>query len=577
MNKKKRTSLKVLILIPVFILGILSIISNAMAINNIRMVNSNASNIADNYMNSISLLGDIQNKTQSIHKLGLSHIIATDLNTMISVVENIREEQANLESDLEDYRQYVKEGDIEAYDSLVKNYETMKYELGSLMAYSALGKNAEAYALANGIVSESSAAIQKEINTLKEHTNTEAAQARERLSSVYIGSLVCNGVIIIISIMLLVIALYCVMKYIIKPIIATNKDIRDIVSGIDRGEGDLTKRVTVISNDEIADLGNGINLFMDKLQDILKMIIENANRMEEVVQSVGESVATSNDSASDLSAMTEELSATMQDVGLSVGVINENADNVRMDVDIIANKSNEINRFSKDMKANADKMESDARNNMEQTGEKVGNILEVLNKAIEDSKSVAQVNSLTNDILNIASQTNLLALNASIEAARAGEAGKGFAVVADEIRQLADSSRETANRIQQINSIVVAAVGNLSDNANNLVGYMQQTILPEFENFVNGGAQYKENATYIENAMNEFVEKTDILKKNIDEIAASINTITAAVDEGAAGVNSAAENTQNLVEDIVHISNKMAENRAIAQTLHESTNIFARF
>ena len=77
--------------------------------------------------------------------------------------------------------------------------------------------------------------------------------------------------------------------------------------------------------------------------------------------------------------------------------------------------------------------------------------------------------------------------------------------------------------------------------------------------------------------MNEFVEKTDILKKNIDEIAASINTITAAVDEGAAGVNSAAENTQNLVEDIVHISNKMAENKAIAQTLHESTNIFARF
>ena len=62
---------------------------------------------------------------------------------------------------------------------------------------------------------------------------------------------------------------------------------------------------------------------------------------------------------------------------------------------------------------------------------KVGNILDVLNKAIEDSKSVDQVNNLTNDILNISSQTNLLALNASIEAARAGEAGKGFAVVAE--------------------------------------------------------------------------------------------------------------------------------------------------
>ena len=145
---------------------------------------------------------------------------------------------------------------------------------------------------------------------------------------------------------------------------------------------------------------------------------------------------------------------------------------------MIAHKSGEINEFSKEMKANADKMESDARNNMDKTNETIGIILEGLGKAIEDSHSVGQVTSLTNEILNISSQTNLLALNASIEAARAGEAGKGFAVVADEIRGLADSSRETANRIQQINSVVVAAVNNLSDNANELVGYIQNAILP---------------------------------------------------------------------------------------------------
>ena len=376
---------------------------------------------------------------------------------------------------------------------------------------------------------------------------------------------------------MIIVAIYCVMKYVIKPIIATNKDIRDIIDGIDNGEGDLTKRVRVISNDEIADLGNGINLFMDKLQEILKLIIENTNYMENVVAEVDGSVVKSNDSASDLSAMTEELSATMQDVGLSVNTINDNADNILKDVEIIATKSDDINQFSKEMKANAEKIESDARYNMVQTGEKVGNILDVLNKAIEDSKSVDQVNNLTNDILNISSQTNLLALNASIEAARAGEAGKGFAVVADEIRQLADSSRETANKIQSINSVVVAAVNNLSDNANNLVSYLQQTILPEFQTFVDGGVKYKENASYIENAMDEFVEKTDVLKKNMDEIAHSINTITTVVDDGAAGVNNAAISTQDLVEDIVNISNKMIENKGIAQNLKNSTNIFAKF
>lgn len=577
MNNKKRASLKTLILLPVFILGALTIICNVMAINNIRTVNSNAADITDNCMMSVSDLGEIKNDIQVIHTLGLSHIIATDLNTMISVVGEINDNQEELEKKLDEYKKYVQNDDMDTYNSLVSNYNTMKYELGNIMAYSALGKNEEAYAIANGVVSDSSTAIQKDIEVLSTHANDTASEARERLTSVYVSSLVSNGIVIIISVILIIVAIYCVMKYVIKPIIATNKDIRDIIDGIDNGEGDLTKRVRVISNDEIADLGNGINLFMDKLQEILKLIIENTNYMENVVAEVDGSVVKSNDSASDLSAMTEELSATMQDVGLSVNTINDNADNILKDVEIIATKSDDINQFSKEMKANAEKIESDARYNMVQTGEKVGNILDVLNKAIEDSKSVDQVNNLTNDILNISSQTNLLALNASIEAARAGEAGKGFAVVADEIRQLADSSRETANKIQSINSVVVAAVNNLSDNANNLVSYLQQTILPKFQTFVDGGVKYKENASYIENAMDEFVEKTDVLKKNMDEIAHSINTITTVVDDGAAGVNNAAISTQDLVEDMVNISNKMIENKSIAQNLKNSTNIFAKF
>ena len=115
---------------------------------------------------------------------------------------------------------------------------------------------------------------------------------------------------------------------------------------------------------------------------------------------------------------------------------------------MIAHKSGEINEFSKEMKANADKMESDARNNMDKTNETIGIILEGLGKAIEDSHSVGQVTSLTDEILNISSQTNLLALNASIEAARAGEAGKGFAVVADEVGKLASVSDEINTAIK---------------------------------------------------------------------------------------------------------------------------------
>ncbi|MBQ2579782.1 MAG: methyl-accepting chemotaxis protein, partial [Lachnospiraceae bacterium] len=283
-----------------------------------------------------------------------------------------------------------------------------------------------------------------------------------------------------------------------------------------------------------------------------------------------------NSSASDLSALTEELSATMQEVANSAGVINSNTEAVRVEVDEMAEKSRQINEYSKSMKEHADVMEQNAKSTMDETNDKVQQILESLNQAISDSQSVDQVNSLTDDIMNIASQTNLLSLNASIEAARAGEAGRGFAVVAGEIGTLAENSRQTASNIQEINTVVVNAVHNLSDNANDLVAYMQNAILPEFQRFVEDGEKYRQNADYIEAVMTDFSSKTEGFKDTFNEIAASINSITTAIEDGVQGVSSAAESTQNLVYDMDTISKRMDENQRIAQELDEETAIFTK-
>ena len=578
MKKNRGLSIKTIILIPVFVLGIVSIISNMQAISNIRQVNSNASIIADEYMTSISKLGEIQNETQAIHRKGLSHIIATDLDTMIEMVASIRAEQQVLETYLAEYeKSYLMEADKEGFEKIVANYEGMKYEISNMMALSANNQKEEAYALANGSIANYSSAIQQEITTLIANTNSRAGEAREQLAQVYQTSLVRNGFTIVLSLVVLVASLICVLFLLIRPITATSKQIRNIIADIDRNEGDLTKRVKIVSIKEIAELGNGFNTFMDKLQGILKLIIENSNKIEKVVNVVQESVHTSNDNAADLSAVTEELSATMEEVGNSANAINKNVDSVRNEVDEIADKSNEINDYTKEMKVSAEKMENDAQTNMDETRIKVQDILGVMNQAIEDSKSVDQVNGLTDEILSISSKTNLLALNASSEAARAGVAGTGFAVVADEIRQLADLSRETASRIQDINAVVTNAVYNLAGNANNVVEYLNESILPEFENFVESGVQYKEKATYIEETMNAFTEKTDALKNEMNEIATSIRTITEAIEEGAEGVNGAAESTQMLVGDIDNINCRMDENEQIARTLQQGTAIFTKF
>lgn len=576
MKKQGRFSTKMIILIPVFVIGIISIISSILAVKNIRKVNENATQIANGYMVCIADLGSIQIETEKIHRLGLSHIVATDLDSMISLVDVIRSEQTVLDEYLSDFEQFIDDSDRENYEAILSNYEGLKYENANLMAYSANGNKEAAYALANGAISEYADKIDQNITAIQEVVNNNADTAKQQLTKVYKYSLTVSFVTIAVSMASLLFAVFSVLKMVIVPLSKTKNEINEIIDGIDRREGDLTRRVTIMENQEVAAVGSGINLFMGKLQDIFKTIIHNSKRMETVVNEVRESVMTSNSSVSDLSALTEELSATMQEMSDNASLINSNTESVAGEVNQIAERTAEINNYTKEMKGHADSMESAARSNMESTGTKVNEILEVLNRAIEDSNSVNQVNSLTDDILNIASQTNLLALNASIEAARAGDAGRGFAVVATEISQLAAASQEAANRIQQINSVVTQAVHNLADNANGLVQYMNESILPEFEEFVTAGSEYKNKATYIENVMNEFESKTDSLKNTMVEIQKSINTIAHAIEEGAKGVSNAADSTQVLVTDMENISNRMDENFEIATDLKKETAIFTK-
>ena len=576
MNQKKKLSTKLIILIPVFILGIFSIISNVMSVSNIRNVNRSAVQISEVSLKNVSGLAEIQKQTQDIHNLGLSHIIAVDLDSMIKLVEKIRSQEDALEKDLESYKTYVTPDTQKEYNDIQKNYEELKYECANVMAFSAAGKKEDAYELANGKISKCADAIESDIESIKKIVNQDANAQRQKLTSAYHSSIGTSIVTILISIAALFSAMVAVLRWVIYPLTNTNREINEIISGIDNRQGDLTRRVTITNNKEVASVGGGINSFMAKLQEIFRMISSNSRELEGVVNEVRESVQTSNGSVSDLSALTEELSATMQDISDNASRINENTESVAGEVKSIAEKTIEINQYTKEMKEHAEAMEHAARENMDTTGAKVNDIVSVLSQAIEDSNSVNQVDNLTNDILNIASQTNLLALNASIEAARAGDAGKGFAVVASEISQLAAASQEAANNIQSINAIVITAVHNLADNANGLVEYMNEKILPEFQKFVESGGAYHDKATFIEGVMADFEAKTDSLQNSMDEIANSVNTISHAIEEGVSGVVSAADSTQVLVSDMDKISKKMDENFAIAEGLKKETSVFTK-
>ncbi len=573
-QKKVRGGVRTMLLIPVMILGFVLIFSNIFASVNLRQVNANATEITDKHMVSIDRLDEIQTQAQNLHKMALSHIIAVDVDTMITLVDSIRATEEAMDENILAYASYLDESSQDDYQALQDSYQEFKKAMANVMAFSAANQNESAYACANTDLAATGEAMQAAINNMKEANVAAAEAAKGELTRVYNDASGRNILLSVIGILAVIITVMIVMGKVIRPLVRAEKELSNIIKNIDDRQGDLTKRITVKGKDEIAALGSGINVFMEKLQHILKVITDNSQKMEVVVGDVLGSVGTSSNSVADLSALTEELTATMEEMASNATLINAHADSVREDANQIAEKTNEITTYSKNMKAHADSIESSARNSKETTDSKVTEMLEVLDRAIKESDSVKQVDSLTREILSIASQTNLLALNASIEAARAGEAGKGFAVVADEISQLASASSNAANRIQTINAVVIHAVENLAGNANELVDYMKESIMPEFDTFVQAGSEYRDNAAYIEQTMQEFSKRTDALNNSVSEIAGSIETISNAIDEGANGISSVADSTQVLVDDMDNISCRMNENAQMASALKEETEVF---
>ena len=131
-----------------------------------------------------------------------------------------------------------------------------------------------------------------------------------------------------------------------------------------------------------------------------------------------------------------------------------------------------------------------------------------MQKSIENSKAVNEINDLTDEILSISSQTNLLALNASIEAARAGEAGRGFSVVADQIRNLADETKRSVANIQTVSKIVTDSVSELVSTSNNIINYVSNNIMNEYDDFVHVAETYEEDSV----TMNEILEEFNMTK-----------------------------------------------------------------
>lgn len=569
----KKLSLKVVI--PQIILAIVCITSAVWGINSTRNLKQESISKTEDNIDTIHSLDILSTDFQKMQKLLLTHILAGNDNDMVVAKEKVDATISDVEAEKSSYAKHVNgQEEKKLYDEFEILYQQLITVYQQAIELSTNYDKGEAIALSKGDIATLEEQMEKNISQMVEQRQESSDNFMKKQTEIFDQSIMVNMILIILSVIISILAMLSCYFTIVIPTKKSIHGLRRIIQKLENNECDLNERMQVRSKDEIGQLVQGMNSFIDTLQSVIGDISHGSMNLEHAITGVTDSVNSVNGSSRDVSDLMEQLAASMEEVSATISTVETHVVEVGDSIMEFAQSSSHILDYSQDMQERADLLEKKAVESQKVTGDMVGDIIEELRAAIEHSKSVEQVESLTNDILSISSQTNLLALNASIEAARAGEAGKGFAVVADEIRQLADSSRETANSIQKINESVIAAVNELNKSANTIVEYIDNNILPDYDAFVDSGRQYNQDSIYVNREMCVFSEKAGEIRDVTERLVKSIQEIAHVVEGSAMSVDSAAKRTVELSSEIQKIQKDMDISEEVARQMKNQCERF---
>jgi len=377
--------------------------------------------------------------------------------------------------------------------------------------------------------------IEKVVNTSALKTNEIIEENVDRLKKL-LSSLNRQILMIMILLFALVIGQQCRLYFKLRKRL---RQLVERVRDIAEGEGDLTARLDINTRDDIGDMAQWFNKFIEKLQGIVKEIVATAatlNISSSDLYDLSVNMATA---AKEVSANSKNVALAAEDVSTNMESVAASTEQASINVGLVASAVEQMTCTVTDISQNTENARRIAGDAVEQT--KATSL-----RIIEYGKSAQEITAITETITEISEQTNLLALNATIEAARAGEAGKGFAVVANEIKELARKTSEATGEIKR-------KIGAIQDNTVATVdeiGRISQVI---------GGVN--DLVAEIASAIEEQSVTTQEISENIVQFSDGIKEVDTKVAQSASA-------TSNITRDILELNRKNSEVSANSSKLN---------
>lgn len=523
----------------------------------------------------IETISEISRDFYYIQGKVLNHVLATSDFKMDEYEQIINERIAELDPKVQNFNDMLDEEDERKpiFDSFIADYGRYKEAVTKLLQTSRLNKNSAAKT-ATGSFAVFEKNVEGYISSMMEISNQNLQMVKEDSESL-IGRIPL--LVSIICIMLATFAVFIVaMIYIsvLKPIKRVTSQLQKIMDQIEKGKGDLSKRITLNATDEMGMLAKGINAFLDMLQKIIEEITKSCEQLSLMQNNVMTNVDQATEGANTTSVTLDSISGGMKKVEDSVALVYDETNEAEHAVNEVYGQADKGVAYADNIRLRAQELDENARNTKKEVVEIISDIDRAITISLEKGKEVERVSGLTDEILGIAHKTNLLALNASIEAARAGEAGKGFAVVADEIRQLADNSKYTANSIQEIGVDVAKSVEELSDNASRLLEFVNTRVLADYDALETTGKQYVTDAQTVSQLMNQISHSTEQLSQIMEKVRSANEGIAATVEQNADGITGVAGTTSELANQMNQIVEASQGVNCVIETLGKTIEVF---